>query len=204
MTPGHYSTGASFCNLHEEKWPPGHFSTTYTKKNDPKAMNSTEKGVTFLRRILSGGSHFYVEKWPRGQYSTGVTSLRYTSPRYLECKVLQLDIHHNYNFWDDSNRFFCNLFPSNFEKNDTSYTYSVSFFFWMFGTSTSTVHNNDSVVHGRNHARALTLLCQKPRPSSDPSMSSAAPDDNHRCPRTKPRPYRSDSNWKRPPFNTSH
>jgi hypothetical protein len=41
-------------------------------------MNSTEKGVTFLRRILTGGSHFYVEKWPRGQFSTGVTSLRYT------------------------------------------------------------------------------------------------------------------------------
>jgi hypothetical protein len=40
-------------------------------------MNSTEKGVTFLRRILTGGSHFYVEKLPRGQYSTGVTSLRY-------------------------------------------------------------------------------------------------------------------------------
>jgi hypothetical protein len=44
-------------------------------------MNSTEKGVTFLRRILMGGSHFYVEKLPRGQYSTGVTSLRYTDPR---------------------------------------------------------------------------------------------------------------------------
>jgi hypothetical protein len=41
-------------------------------------MNSTEKGVTFLRRILTGGSHFYVEKLPRGQYSMGVTSLRYT------------------------------------------------------------------------------------------------------------------------------
>jgi hypothetical protein len=41
-------------------------------------MNSTEKGVTFLRRIFTGGSHFYVEKWPRGQFSTGATSLRYT------------------------------------------------------------------------------------------------------------------------------
>jgi hypothetical protein len=41
-------------------------------------MNSTEKGVTFLRRILTGGSNFYVEKWPRGRFSTGVTSLRYT------------------------------------------------------------------------------------------------------------------------------
>jgi hypothetical protein len=26
-----------------------------------KVMNSTEKGVTFLRRILIGGSHFYVK-----------------------------------------------------------------------------------------------------------------------------------------------
>jgi hypothetical protein len=32
-----------------------HFSTTYTEKIDPKAMNSTEKGVTFLRRKLTGG-----------------------------------------------------------------------------------------------------------------------------------------------------
>jgi hypothetical protein len=40
----------------------GYFSTTYTEKNYPSAINSTEKGVTFLRRILTGGSHFYVEK----------------------------------------------------------------------------------------------------------------------------------------------
>jgi hypothetical protein len=42
-----------------------------TEKNDPKAINSTEKGVTFLCRILTGVSHFYVEKLPLGQYSTG-------------------------------------------------------------------------------------------------------------------------------------
>jgi hypothetical protein len=41
-------------------------------------MNSTEKGVTFFCRILTGVLHFYIEKLPRGQYSTGVTSLRYT------------------------------------------------------------------------------------------------------------------------------
>jgi hypothetical protein len=47
-----------------------YFATTYTENNDPKAMNSndpmainfTEKGVTFLCRILTWGSHFYVEK----------------------------------------------------------------------------------------------------------------------------------------------
>jgi hypothetical protein len=35
-----------------------------TEKNDPKAINSTKKGVTFLCRILTGegGAHFYVEK----------------------------------------------------------------------------------------------------------------------------------------------
>jgi hypothetical protein len=83
------------------------FSTTYTEKNDPKAMNSndskaknfTVKGVTFLCRILTGGQistkkndppdiilrgHFsttYTEKNdPRAMNSTekGVTSLRYT------------------------------------------------------------------------------------------------------------------------------
>jgi hypothetical protein len=43
-------------------------------------MYSTEKGVTFLRRILSGESHFYVEKWPENQYSTGITCLHYTDP----------------------------------------------------------------------------------------------------------------------------
>jgi hypothetical protein len=55
-----------------------HFSTTYTEKNDPKAMNSndpkainfTEKG-TFLCRIVTGGSNFYVEKMTPRHYSTG-------------------------------------------------------------------------------------------------------------------------------------
>jgi hypothetical protein len=35
------------------------------------AINFTEKGVTFLCRILTWGSHFYVEKWPPVYYSTG-------------------------------------------------------------------------------------------------------------------------------------
>jgi hypothetical protein len=37
-----------------------------------------EKNDPPCRRILTGGSHLYVEKWPRGQYSTGVTYFRYT------------------------------------------------------------------------------------------------------------------------------
>jgi hypothetical protein len=55
-----------------ESFLPGYFSTIYPEINDPKVMNSdypkaiifTEKGVTFLCRILTGGSHFYVEKLP--------------------------------------------------------------------------------------------------------------------------------------------
>jgi hypothetical protein len=43
-------------------------------------MNTTEKGVTFLRRILidRGGVTFLCRKMTLGQYSTGVTSLSYT------------------------------------------------------------------------------------------------------------------------------
>jgi hypothetical protein len=40
----------------------GHFSTTYTERNYPKAINCMEKGVTFLCRILNVGAYFYVEK----------------------------------------------------------------------------------------------------------------------------------------------
>jgi hypothetical protein len=43
---------------------------TYTEKNYAKTINSTEKGVIVLRRILTGGSNCYVEKWPPGHYST--------------------------------------------------------------------------------------------------------------------------------------
>jgi hypothetical protein len=71
MTQGHYSTGP-------------YFSTTYTEKNDPKTINSTERGVVFLRRIFIGGGGVWVtflrRKMTHGSiYSTGVTSLRYTS-----------------------------------------------------------------------------------------------------------------------------
>jgi hypothetical protein len=43
-----------------------------------KAIVFTEKGVTFLRRLLTGRSNFYVEKWPpviilRGHFSTTYT-----------------------------------------------------------------------------------------------------------------------------------
>jgi hypothetical protein len=58
VTPVEYWPGGS--HFYVEKWPRvnilrGHFSTTYAEKNYPKVMNSTEKGVTFLRRILTGG-----------------------------------------------------------------------------------------------------------------------------------------------------
>jgi hypothetical protein len=54
------------------------FFTIYTEKNYPKAINSTKKGVVFQRRILTEGSHLYVEKWLPSQYSTGATSFHYT------------------------------------------------------------------------------------------------------------------------------
>ena len=89
MTPGLWAmikVGYGGSNFYVEKLLPphpviilqGHFSTTYTEKNDPKAINFMEKGVTFLRKILTGGSNFYVEKWPpviilRGHFSTTYT-----------------------------------------------------------------------------------------------------------------------------------
>jgi hypothetical protein len=74
-------------------------------------MNSTEKGVIFLRRILTLGSHFYVEKLPRGQYSTGVTSLRYIrllvfwlifiriDPAVCDCSTVLFDYRMLRNYW---------------------------------------------------------------------------------------------------------
>jgi hypothetical protein len=49
-------------NLHRIINLQGHFFTTYTERNYPKAINSMEKGVTFLCRILNVGAYFYVEK----------------------------------------------------------------------------------------------------------------------------------------------
>jgi hypothetical protein len=40
----------------------GHFSTTYTEKNGPKAINSTKKGVVFLHRILTGGGVTFLRR----------------------------------------------------------------------------------------------------------------------------------------------
>jgi hypothetical protein len=82
ITPGHYSRGSFFYNLHGEKWPQGYEFWWL------KAINFTEKGVFFLCRILTGGSNFYVEKLPpviilRGHFSTTYTE-KY-DPRAMNC-----------------------------------------------------------------------------------------------------------------------
>jgi hypothetical protein len=67
VIPVEYWRGSNF---YVEYWPRviilrGHFSTIYTEKSDP-------------RRILTGGSHFYVEKMTPGSLFYGVIFLQLT------------------------------------------------------------------------------------------------------------------------------